>query len=451
MIIRNFYDERLSQASYLVGCARTGTAIVIDPLRDIRQYVEMAAAQGLKIIAVTETHIHADFLSGARQLAAATGADIYLSDAGGPDWQYGYAHVSLRDADIIRIGNLSLRVIHTPGHTPEHIAFLLTDHPTGEMPHSLFTGDFVFVGDMGRPDLLERAAKIEGTMEAGARTLYRSLQTLRQMADSLLLWPGHGSGSSCGKSLGGSPVTSLGYERQTNWAFQCKTEDEFVEEVLMGQPEPPTYFAMMKRLNKSGPAILDAAVDVPRSPNPTGRLVDVRSSSELRTGYFPTAIAIPSGRSFANWAGWLLAYDEPVTLIASSQDRANQARDDMFLIGLDVVSSWMPPSEVQGANAIGVPCIQCSELQPNDFVLDIRSTREWNEGHVARAFHAPLGYLSQTLDSIPRDRRIAVHCAAGGRSPIGVSILLGAGFRNVAEIPGGFTQVEQNCPGLTGT
>ena len=220
MIIRNFYDDKLAQASYLVGCAATGEAIVIDPLRDIQQYLDMAEAQNLRITAVTETHIHADYLSGSRELAAATGARLFLSDEGDDLWKYAYANKSgatlVKDGDVIRIGNLTLKVMHTPGHTPEHISFLLTDHPMSNEPHSLFTGDFVFVGDVGRPDLLERAANFEGTMEAGARTLFRSLRKLDELADSLLIWPGHGAGSACGKALGGSPVTTLGYERKTN-------------------------------------------------------------------------------------------------------------------------------------------------------------------------------------------------------------------------------------------
>jgi len=238
MIIRNFFEPKLAQASYLVGCAKTGEAIVIDPLRDIAQYLEMAAAEGLRITHITETHIHADYLSGTRELAAATGAKVYLSDEGGSDWTYEFSsdpNVSLmKDGFVIRVGNLSLKAVHTPGHTPEHMSFLLTDHPASEEPHSFFTGDFIFAGDVGRPDLLERAASFQGTMEKGARVLFQSIQATAALPDSLLIWPAHGAGSACGKSLGGSPVTSLGYERKANWAFQIKSEEAFVEAVLAG-------------------------------------------------------------------------------------------------------------------------------------------------------------------------------------------------------------------------
>ena len=213
MIIRNFYNDKLAAATYLVGCGATGEAILIDPLRNIAPYLQKAKDEGLRIVAVTETHIHADFLSGLRQVVAETGATGYLSDEGDSDWKYAFAGETgmklVKHGDKILVGNLSLEVIHTPGHTPEHISFLLVDHPAGDTPHSLFTGDFIFAGDVGRPDLLERAAHVVGTMEKGARVLYNSIKETSELPDSLLIWPAHGAGSACGKSLGGSPVTSL--------------------------------------------------------------------------------------------------------------------------------------------------------------------------------------------------------------------------------------------------
>jgi hydroxyacylglutathione hydrolase len=455
MIIRNFYDEKLAQASYLVGCGATGEAIVIDPLRDIGQYIEMAQAQNLRIVAVTETHIHADFLSGSRELSAATGATMYLSDEGDELWKYAFADdpkaVLIKDGHVIKIGNLTLRALHTPGHTPEHLAFLLTDHPAGETPHSLFTGDFVFIGDVGRPDLLERAANFMGTMEKGARTLFSSLQKLRDLPDSLLIWPAHGAGSACGKSLGGSPVSSLGYERKTNWAFQIHDEDKFVDEVLSGQPEPPYYFKEMKRLNKMGPAVLGSMPHVPEVAAPEGPIVDVRDGASARAAHYEGSLVIPSGKGLTNWAGWLLKYDEMVTLIADSQEQADAAARDMATIGLDVVSGWVRPSNLDASRFSPMEQATCQGLTGTELVLDVRGINEWTVSHVAGAKHIPLGYLRERLSELPHDRKIVVHCAAGGRSPIAVSILRQAGFHHVAEIAGGLAEVAERCPALVTT
>lgn len=450
MIIRNFYDDKLAQASYLVGCAATGEAIVIDPSRDIQQYLDMAASQGLRVTAVTETHIHADYLSGSRELAAATGATMYLSDEGDADWKYAFADqpgvVLMKDGHQIKVGNVSLRAIHTPGHTPEHMCFLLTDHPAGETPHSLFSGDFIFAGDVGRPDLLERAANIAGTMEKGARTLFQSIQKTAELPDSLLVWPTHGAGSACGKSLGGSPVTSLGYERKTNWAFLIKSEDKFVDEVLSGQPEPPRYFKMMKALNKQGPEILGALPKVPKLSNPVGRLVDARPGDEIRNGQIKGSLAIPFGKGFTNWAGWLLDYGQPVTLVSCSQSDADKAARDLATIGLDVVAGWIPAEELKGAENVRIPTVVANEIRPDDVVVDIRGTNERNLSHIAGTVHIPLGYLPQRLSELPQGKRIVIHCASGGRTPTAYSILREAGFSEVVDLEGGINSVQQCCP-----
>lgn len=449
MIIRYFYDEKLAQASYLVGCAGAGQAIVIDPLRDVESYLRVADEQGLEIIAVTETHIHADYLSGSRELAARTGAKLYISNEGDAMWKYAFGDdpnvVLLQDGDTISIGNLSLKAMHTPGHTPEHLVFILTDHGFGELPHSMFSGDFIFAGDVGRPDLLERAANFEGTMEAGARRLFQSLQLTKDLPDSLLVWPGHGAGSACGKSLGGSPVTTLGYERATNWAFKAASEERFVDEVLSGQPEPPNYFKDMKRMNKLGPVILGGLPKVSRGFVPGSTMVDVREKDTIRKGYIEGSVAIPSGKGLTNWAGWLLDYSVPVTLVADSQDQANQAARDMMTIGLDNVVGWVTAAE-SGHATRQVETIDAASIGQADFVLDVRGLNEWNEAHIREAHHIPLGYLATRIEEVPRDRRIVVHCAAGGRSPIAVSLLLKSGRDNVVELPGGLSQVQCDCP-----
>ena len=239
MLLKYFYDEKLAQASYLVGCAATGEALVVDPMRNIMPYLRVAEQEGLRITHVTETHIHADFVSGSRELGAATGATLYLSDMGDANWKYAYADepniLLVRDGDSWMVGNIKVEVLHTPGHTPEHIAFQITDTKTASRPIGIFTGDFLFVGDVGRPDLLEEAAGYMGTKEVGARQQFQTVERFKGMPDYLQIWPGHGAGSACGKALGAIPSTTLGYEKLTNPAFQLADENAFVD-LAAGRP-----------------------------------------------------------------------------------------------------------------------------------------------------------------------------------------------------------------------
>ena len=253
MLLKRFYDVKLAQASYMIGCQVTGEAIVIDPHRDSDIYLRAAEQEGMEIAYVSETHIHADYLSGSRQLAERTGAELVLSGHGDATCQYGFVEEAgarlVRDGDQITLGNVTIEVLHTPGHTPEHISFLVTDGAASSEPMGALTGDFILVGDVGRPDLLEKAAGFADTMESSARVLFGALQRFRELPSYLQIFPGHGAGSACGKALGSVPSTTLGYEQLANWAFRCETEDDLVAEVLQGQPEPPVYFAEMKRMN----------------------------------------------------------------------------------------------------------------------------------------------------------------------------------------------------------
>src|SRR6185369_9614528 len=327
MYFQRFYDAKLSQASYMIGCQLTGDAVVVDPNRDVQQYIDAAAREGLRVTHVTETHIHADFVSGARELAQRTGEQLLLSDEGTADWKYRYAADAgarlLKHGDAFMIGNIRLEVMHTPGHTPEHISFVVTDTPAGAGPWGILTGDFVFVGDVGRPDLLERAVGKKGTMEAAARTLFRSLRLFRALPDHVQVWPGHGAGSACGKTLGAVPSTTVGYEKLANWGVATTDEVEFVHMVLAGQPEPPRYFAEMKRINKEGPRILGELRRSTRLPAQAidallrdGEIVvDTRSAADYAAGHVPGTLNIPLGGSFTTWAGWLLSYDRDVYLL----------------------------------------------------------------------------------------------------------------------------------------
>src|SRR5690554_5173020 len=260
MYFKQFYDTDLAQGSYLIGCQQQGVAVVVDPRRDIEVYLADAAANGLRITAVTETHIHADYLSGSRELAAATGADLYLSDEGGEDWSYPFPHEALLHGTELSVGHVRLKAVHTPGHTPEHMMFLVSDLMRGAEPVLALTGDFVFVGDLGRPDLLDEAAGFVDTRFDGAKDLFASLRDhFLPLPDYVQVHPAHGSGSACGKALGAIPASTVSYERNFSWlAKYLKNNDEqgFVDELLSGQPDAHAYFGRMKLQNKLSPAIL---------------------------------------------------------------------------------------------------------------------------------------------------------------------------------------------------
>jgi hydroxyacylglutathione hydrolase len=323
MLLKYFYDPHLAQASYMVGCQETGEALVIDPARDITPYVQAAEAEGLRITQVTETHIHADFVSGIRELAARTGARLYLSDMGDADWKYAFAHadaVLLHDGDSWLVGNIKVEAIHTPGHTPEHLIFQLTDNRAGDRPMGLFTGDCLFVGDVGRPDLLETAAGIVGTREVGARGQFANVQRLKAIPDYLQIWPGHGAGSACGKALGAVPSSTLGYEKLVNPAFQFTDESEFVSWLLEGQPETPRYFGWMKHVNKVGAPLL-ADLPPPRRLTDVAVLeglvhdalvIDTRHIDLFAAGHLLGTVNIPAtSNRFNTYVGWYVDYQKP--------------------------------------------------------------------------------------------------------------------------------------------
>jgi hydroxyacylglutathione hydrolase len=365
MLLRRFYDPKLAQASYLLGCTVTGEALVVDPTRDIDPYLRAAEAEGLRIAHVTETHIHADFVSGARELADRIGARLYLSDAGGDSWRYGYAAEAgatlLHEASGVKVGTVELQVLHVPGHTPEHLTLLVTDTATASEPMGAFTGDFIFVGDVGRPDLIERAARVRGSMQESARHLFRSLQRFRTLPDYLQIWPGHGAGSACGKSLGAVPQTTLGYEKRFNWAFGITDESEFVRAVLEGQPEPPRYFAEMKRINQAGPGLLGGIRCPARLPVGTlaaaledgATVVDTRPATEFGLGAVPGTINIPVSRAFTTWAGSLLPYDRDFYLIIddSRGQTVNELVRDLSGIGLDRLAGYFGADTVEAWQA----------------------------------------------------------------------------------------------------
>lgn len=453
MFFQHVYDKTLAHSSYLIGCQQSGTAMVIDAKRDVDTYLQIANANQLKITHITETHIHADFLSGSRELAAATGAKMYLSDEGGADWQYEFEHVGLKDGDLIRVGNLSFEVLHTPGHTPESISFLLTDHPSSDVPVMLFTGDFVFVGDVGRPDLLEEAAGIVGTKEPGAREMYRSLQRFLALPDHLQLWSAHGAGSACGKALGAVPSSTVGYEKIRNWALRFgKDEEGFVQQLLDGQPEPPKYFAMMKKLNKIERPLL---IEVPKARKLTATefsafvnkgttIIDARPKQKFASGFLPGSINIQGNNSFANWCGWFLQYDEDFVLIADD-DQIDDLTRKLMRIGLDNLSGYVNDPMLAGVPLQTVESIAAEELDavadnPGYQLIDVRAATEFNAGTIGDAKHVFLGTIEDNLHKINPDSTVVVFCQAGDRSSIGYSILKKNGFNKVLNYPGGMKE-----------
>jgi hydroxyacylglutathione hydrolase len=458
MLVRRCYDERLAQASYLIGCQATGEAIVIDPARNITPYLDAARQDGLHITRVTETHIHADFLSGTRELAAATGAEILLSIEGGEDWQYRYPATPLRDADLIEVGAIRLSVVHTPGHTPEHLAFLITDTARSADPVALVSGDFIFVGDVGRPDLLEEAAGIASSKEPSARQLFQSLQRLAPLPDYLQIWPGHGAGSACGKALGAMPTSTLGYERRTNWAFQIENEPGFVTAVLEGQPPAPAYFARMKRLNRDGAAILGKRrAPVKLDPAEISRalrdgvVLDIRTRLAYAKAHLGGTINIPLIKAFTTWAGWLLPDDRDLFLIADDAAAAANAQLALASIGLDRVAGSFGINVIAAAESAGTarqshraPIADAPRMQSEGaLVIDVRDGHEWEAGHLEGAAHHPLGTLPATLAGIDRTRAVAVHCEGGTRSAIAASVLEQMGFRNVTDLFDGWAAVNR--------
>jgi hydroxyacylglutathione hydrolase len=457
MLLERFYDDGLAQTSYLVACQESGTAVIVDPNRDIAQYIDAVERRSLRLEYVTETHIHADFVSGARNLARETGAKLLLSGEGGPGWLYGFAASDgariLEHGDRFDVGQVHFDVRHTPGHTPEHLSFVVTDRLASERPVGMFSGDFIFVGDVGRPDLLERAANVPGTMDALARQLFRSLRATSDLPDFLQLWPGHGEGSACGKALGAMPSSTLGYERLVNWAFQIADENVFMREVLSGQPEPPRYFARMKSTNRDGPTPAPMPNELPeldlagfeRAKEEGASLIDVRATADFAAGHIPSTLNIPVGTSFATWAGSLLPFERDIVLLADTPDRIERARRLLMLVGHDrVVARGGRALRDEWQRSYGalarVKLIESTEL-PTDgarVVIDVRGQPEWDAGHMPRARHLFLGDLVELARDIPHDTPIAVHCQGGTRSAIAASVLQAQGFTDVANVTGGF-------------
>ena len=447
MFFQHVYDKTLAQASYFIGCQKAGVAAVIDPKRDVDTYLEIAKQNNMKITHVLETHIHADFLTGSRELAALTGAKLYLSDEGGEGWEYEFDHIGVKDGSSFMVGNLKIDVLHTPGHTPESISFLLTDTPASPEPVMFFTGDFVFVGDIGRPDLLEKAAGMTGTMDAGAHEMYKSIKKFSDLPDYIQVWPGHGAGSACGKALGAVPSTTVGYEKVRNWAFRFANDEKgFVNFLLEDQPEPPKYFAMMKKLNKVDRPLLTSVpklkqlsnAELTEAMNKGVKLIDARVKTEFAKGYIPGSINIQGNNSFATWAGWYLGYDEQFILLAEESQLDDLTRK-LMRIGLDNIMGYVSSTDAYvqaGGKLDTVPVIDINTFkevmqEPNVQIVDLRGATEYKSGHIKNADHVFVGTILKNLDKVSKDKKVVIHCQGGDRATIGYSLLAREGYTNV--------------------
>lgn len=460
MLFKRFYDDNLAQASYMIACEKTREAIIVDPNLDVAQYTRAAGAQRVRIAHVTETHVHADFVSGARALAEATGATLHLSAEGDPKWGYtgtALKHANpLRDGTEIIVGRIRLRAAHTPGHTPEHLSFLVSDLERGEDPVGALTGDFVFVGDVGRPDLLERAAGATGSMATSATELFRSVRNFSAQPDHLQIWPGHGAGSACGKSLGSMPQSTLGYEKLFNWAFAETSEKDFVARVLEDQPVPPRYFAVMKRVNRDGAVPMPHAQpkqlgpeDLEGALRDKAVVIDTRPADKFAAGHVPGTLNIPLGKSFLNWTGALVPEDRDFHLVIEGESaEAALVTADLAKIGLnriagffrsDVVQAWKSrhgkPETVPQLDAGQLHAIMAGkEVQ----IVDVRAPDEWSHGHLPGAIHIPLAALPDRVGELDPSLPIVLHCKGGGRSAIATSFLQANGIAGVSNLAGGY-------------
>jgi len=442
MFLKQIPDPALAQYSYLIGCQRSGEAIVIDPERDIDRYQDIAKQEGLRITAVAETHIHADFVSGAREFAAADPSiGLYLSAEGGPDWQSEWAKGlpglrPLHDGDSFKIGNIELQAIHTPGHTPEHMVFLVTDHGGGaNEPIALLSGDFLFVGDAGRPDLLEQAAGLEGTQEAGARALYKSLRKVSGLPCHVQILPAHGAGSACGKALGSIANSTFGYEGKFNPALKLalnESEEAFVNFILGGQPEPPAYFANMKRVNKAGPDVLGvlpkpsimSLEEVSRRIDDPGFVIlDTRPRDMFLRGHLKGSLFAPPEK-FTDFAGSYLSPEQEIVLLLENPLEADAFVRQLVRIGFDKVVGILPASELTSApDGLKASIRMVAFDQVPGFLarhgdarsLDVRKATEFSVGHLRDAQNIAHTRLLPRIGEVPTNP-LLVNCQSGMRA-----------------------------------
>lgn len=451
MFFKQIYEEKLAQYAYLIGCQQSGEAVIIDPMRDIDRYEEAAEKEGLEIVAAADTHIHADYLSGLREFAE-KGVTIYASDEGGEDWKYEwlidseYSYRLLKDGGQFSIGNITFKAEHTPGHTPEHISYLVTDEAGADAPMGLLTGDFVFVGDVGRPDLLESAAGMKGGMVSSAKQLYKSVQEFKNLPEYLQVWPGHGAGSACGKALGAVPESTVGYELRSNRSIRAAGDEEFfVDFILEDQPEPPLYFTRMKRDNRQGPPILGELPHPPKLQaetvvnyleNNNMVLLDTRNRTSFMKAHAKNSLFVPFDKHFNTVAGSYVREDETICLVIDVANIEKAVRD-LVRIGLDNIEGYVSPEEyeayIQNNDHESIEIVTFDRLpglleQNNAGVLDVRGVAEYRGGHVDGAVNISHTRLPAHIDELSKNKEWFIYCRSGRRSAVASALLHRDGF-----------------------
>ncbi len=454
MIQERIFTPGLAQVAYLIADEAAGVAAIIDPRRDVDTYLDWAAAHRVRIVAALETHIHADFVSGARELAA-TGATVYTSRVG----SVAYTDVPLDDGDEVAVGSLRLRALATPGHTPEHLAFLLFDPAAGSQPVALYSGDALFVGEVGRPDLLGKAET-----QHLARQLHHTVMVrLATLDDTLVVYPGHTAGSACGGKIGDAPSTTIGQERMTNYAFKAQSEDEFVAMVLTGLSTPPTYYPVLKQMNKEGvPLLRDLPDGVPLtsthvagSVTGNGLVIDARTPDEFGAGHLPGTLFAGVGPNFSAWMGWLAPYDRDLILMLTDDGQFADAQTELRRIGLDNVVGYLAGG-IETWRAEGLELERLSQVSPCDLatqmaneandltVLDVRSDDEWAAGHITGAVHRFAGDIVRGITPpVEKGQPVAVICGSGYRSSVVASLLHDQGYSKLINITGGMAAWEE--------
>ena len=457
MYIKQLYTGCLSEAAYYIES--NGEAAVIDPLRDIDEYLQLANERKTKIKYIFETHFHADFVSGHLDLATATGASIVY----GPNTNAKFAVRVAKDGEQFKIGNTTIEVLHTPGHTLESSCYLLKDENGKD--HCVFTGDTLFVGDVGRPDLAQKGNEI--TMQDLAGMMYDSLHNkLFPLADDVIVYPAHGAGSACGKNLGPSNFSTIGDEKQFNYAMKAETKEAFIKEVTDGIPTPPQYFPVNARINKEGYNSLDAVMqtamkaltveEFKKLHQENAIILDTRNATVFTQGFVPDAISIGLEGRFAEWAGGLLPFDVPILLVTES-GKEKETIVRLARVGFDKVIGYLDGSFDAWKNA-GEPVdividVEADELMmdiPNDsklVVLDVRKPTEFADGHLKNALNMPLNEMNDPgiIAELEEDQNYYVHCAGGYRSVIAASLIKRQGIHNLRNVLGGWSKIKEQA------
>jgi len=458
MYFEQFYLGCLAHASYML--ASEGEAVVVDPQRDVELYLKAAADHGVAIRHVFETHLHADFVSGHRELAARTGAKIYMGAEAGAT----LPHVPVSDGFELNVGKLSIRVLETPGHTPESICLVVTDQEKSSAPWAVLTGDTLFIGDVGRPDLSPRH-----TPAQLAGLLYDSLHDkLLTLPDGALVYPAHGAGSLCGKNMRAERSSTIGTERLTNYALQIPSREAFIAQLTSNLPARPEYFMKDAEINRSGAAPLAdllplraiAPAELDRMLREGEMALDVRSGDDFAAGHVPGSVNIALSGQFASWAGTVLGLTAHPVLIADNDQQLEEARLRVARVGIELLDGYLAGGVAAWRQA-GLPVEQVAQITPEELnkrlrageiqVLDVRREPEWEAGHIEEASWWPLDNFKVSPPDINSKLPVAVHCKSGYRSIIATGLLQRAGFRNVINVTGGFDAWQQaGLPSVSG-